>query len=165
MQNRDAKAWISPEEAILKAIDSIRKDEIQKPPHSAPKIRNGTPSTPFFVKRIDKENSAYFLVPWMDEDKVTLIVQINATNGEFQAVSIFEKMKESPIISCDSALKCAKTAYPKASFINRGLVWKPCEESTDPFNPFYLLEFGDSRVYVSMKCTILTSLTPLGKGG
>lgn len=165
MQNRDAKTWISPEEAVQKAIDSLGRDEITHPPHPTPKIGRATPTTPFFVKRLDVENSAYFLVPWMEKNKVALIMQIDARNGEFQGVSIFEKVKESPIISHDLASECARTAYPSASFIDRGLVWKPCEESTDPFNPFYLLEFGDSKVYVTMNCTVLTSLTPLGKGG
>lgn len=157
------ETWISPEKAIKNAINSLDRVEIKKPPNSISKMIDGTPSPPFFVRRLLKK-SAYFLVPWKYNEKVAFIIQINARNGQFEGITFFNKRRKSLIISSESALDCAKKAYPKESFVNKGLVWKPCRESTTPISPFHLFESENLRVFVGMNCKTYRFLTRLGKG-
>ncbi len=155
--------WISPEEAVQKSIDSMERAEVKNSLHLVCEIQESAPSTPFFVRFLLKE-SGYYLVPWICKKKVGFLIQINAETGEFEAISFFKNMRKSPVISPKSALRCAKKVFPDESFVEKGLVWTPCRESTTPTSPFYLFESSNLVVFVDMDCRTFRSLTPLGKG-
>lgn len=165
MKRKNEKVqWISPREAIQNAVVSLDRPEIKNFPNSIRKPIVGKPFTPFFVKYLHNK-SAYFLVPWKHNEKVAFIIQINARTGQFAGITFFEKMQRDPIIPEASASNCATAAYPTENFVSKGLVWKPCRESTTPLRPFYLFESENLSIFVDMNCKIFTFLTPLGKGG
>lgn len=128
-------------------------------------VHQGSLGTPLLVERIDKSNSAYYLVPWEITEGIVFLIEIDAKEGHLLGIVTYPKPIKFLFLSRSKALEAVSAKFPHYTFVKPKLVWKPCQESTSPIRPFYQIQFQKGNIYVDMEGLIYGDLTPLGKGG
>lgn len=162
---QDNVPWISPEGAINAAATGLAEYRLNTDPTVGSILMNGRAGRPLLVERLDKPRSAYFLIPWMIQRKVALLVEVDALSGELLSASALAEPTSELIMSEDDALEAANRAFPEYTFGSPRLVWRPCQESTTSTRPFFQIPYQRGVVYVSMDGSVLRELSDLGLGG
>lgn len=75
------------------------------------------------MKRLDKPENAYYLVPWVITEGVVFVVMVNAASGNMLAVTTFPKPISSPFVAPDEALNYAAQKFSQHIFSEPRLVW------------------------------------------
>lgn len=119
----------------------------------------GRPLEPLFVQRLDS-GPGYYLVPVAGAEGVDAIVQVDE-RGTVEAVSRLHAPR--PLDELFLPAEAARAVAP-AGYEPAGLVWSPVRESTSPVRPFHRLRGPGTDMFVDMSGSVLSSLTPLGKG-
>jgi hypothetical protein len=118
------------------------------------------------VERLDEAYIAYYLVPWHPTlGKEDLIIRLDAMTGKFLGFVVFPKSNQPYYLQADEALRIAHAVKPSAKPGSQRCVWRPCLQSTTPFQPLYEITLDGEVVYVDMRGTAHRELIPLGRGG
>ncbi len=159
------ETWIDAAAAVDTARRGILDHGLDRDPAVAFAIRNGYPGSALLVKRLDKPENAYYLIPWVITEGVVFVVEVDANSGIMLGTTTFPKPSPSPFLTPDEAKDCVVRKFPQRKFGNPRLVWRPCRESTSPIRPFYEIPVNKDFLYVDMDGLIVLELTPLGLGG
>lgn len=137
------------------------------------------PGNPLLVKRLDKLNRYYYLVPMRNSNGVKAYSEVDARFGEFLGINLLEKaMKRHRMPRRVSTRYLAQRLYkqtrgkielkkqkkvlklfPEAISVSSTMVWMPCQESYSPSMPFYLYTIGTTPIYLRIDGAIFTDLT------
>ncbi len=121
--------------------------------------------TPIEVVRLDLDDARYMLVPMIEAG---LVVGVVETDGEGRQVRRTGRLSSSDgVVALAEGEARARIAavdprQPSRVFLG----WRPCRQSWDGFNPFWVIEFGDGdRRYVDQGGHVHSALDPGGPGG
>jgi hypothetical protein len=117
---------------------------------------------PLLVRRLDREKSYYYIVPFGEEGRETARLIVDAQTAEFGEAIAIEAQESwlAPFIKPERSMDLwsarlaslpavrARQIPPGSVRLDPGLVWKPCDQSTTPFLPFYQVGVGDDVVYL-----------------
>ncbi len=151
--------FISTDTATEKAIKGAKIYNLVKDPNIASVLNNGEYKTPLLVKRLDKENNYYYLIPWILKNRIALVIELNALDGSLLGATYIPQKAQITFISPKKALKLAAKAYPNYKFKKSRLVWRPCQESYTPLQPFHQIPYKKGFLYISMDSKIYHHLT------
>jgi hypothetical protein len=126
-------------------------------------LADGSPGTPMFVTGLDLA-SDYYLIPWLENGRVRLVVEIDAADGSLRSLAPVPQAGAYTLLSPEAALNILARRYPRNTFGKPRLVWAPCRESTSPLLPFYEIPSGGGILYVDFSGRVWPELTPLGRG-
>jgi hypothetical protein len=152
-------------EAVEAAKQGLEKLGLQTNARMVSALVDAHPGTPLFVKRLDKDNQGYYLVPWVSQAGVSLVVQVNATTGAIASVIPLPVALPHIAITSEEAGTAVSEKLGRQARGAPQLAWRPCRESSSPFSPFYKIETDEGEVYVGMDAQVHTTLTPFEKGG
>lgn len=124
-------------------------------------LAEARPSSAVLVQRLDEPDSYYYIVSFLEGDRETARVTIDAEDGELLEVSgVSEKGQVlQPYVTPAATLDRLYGEADRMPTANRFqirpgvvgqhpvLVWKPCGQSSSPFLPFYQFSVGDTFVY------------------
>ena len=122
------------------------------------------PGTPILVRRLDINDSGYYLIPYLKKVKIKVgrrqyykyltsgVMIIDAKNGYFKEASWTKEPADYIIMSKTSAIQLVRKSLKKP-FNNKNittfLVWQPGDISSTPYKPFWKIMIGASTYYVS----------------
>jgi hypothetical protein len=135
------------------------------------------PGEPRLVQRLDAVDEYYQLVP-LERGGTVAFARVDALRGTFLGVSgASADALESHVLSAtedvERALvgRIADDCSNYASVLREGsftvhptLVWRPCRESTSPYDPFHQIDAAGRVYYVDGRNRIYSSLTDLRPG-
>jgi len=174
----DGRRIIERNQAIEFSMKGIEK-HLAKDERVNEILRKNNPGKPLLVKRLDRLNKYYYLVPHQNSEGVRAYSEVDARYGEFMGVSLLERnieRKAMPRVlptrfitrrlmrqtNGRIELKAQKRAlklFPEAVSVSPTMVWTPCQESYSPAMPFYLYMVGTTPIYVRIDGKIFTELT------
>ena len=121
--------------------------------------------TPIEVARLDIEDERYILVPLLADGRTTGLVETDQEGRQARRVAALRSVGAVVPLTADEARARAARVdarTPRRTFLG----WRPCRQSWDGFNPFWVLEFGDDdRLYVDQAGRVHPTLDPGGPGG
>lgn len=162
---------ISENEATNIAIAGLENNMLYVTEPYAHLLENTSPSNPIFVESIDNRSPkypSYYLVPFVRNGKIFVIVEVNAEVGEFAAAFDGSEngLDKYPMVSSDQALEIVRKAVEDIGPPqNAKLVWKPCEQSWEPVYPFWAVQADGKTVYVGQDGQLYEELTRGGPFG
>jgi hypothetical protein len=161
----NASVKISENEAVNIAIAGLENNKLYVNEPYAHLLENTTPSNPIFVESIDNRSQkvpSYYLVPFVRNGRIFVIVEVNAEVGEFAAAFDGSEngLDKYPFVSSDEALEIVRKAIENVGPLeNPKLVWKPCEQSWEPVYPFWAVKADGKTVYVGQDGQLYEELT------
>ena len=156
---------ISENEAVNIAIAGLENNMLYVTEPYAHLLENTSPSNPIFVESIDNRSPkfpSYYLVPFVRNGRIFVIVEVNAEAGEFAAAfdGVENGLDKYPMVSSDEALEIVRKAIENIGPLeNPKLVWKPCEQSWEPVYPFWAVKADGKTVYVGQDGQLYEELT------
>lgn len=180
---------ISPDQARMLALRSLEKQLLVHDERFRRALAESEPGEPVLVQRLDKPDNFYYLVPLVTEKKTSMVVSLDALNGEFLRASAFPKPvefltltrkaveemivgKEIEVTQLGREEKTQKKIRTLKIKIRRGaycfypiMVWRPCQESRSPNYPFYMVTVGERQIFIGYNGSIYLGLHDLGPGG
>lgn len=107
-------------------------------------LKGAEPGIPILAKNLRlKSKRFYYLVPFEKDNRTKVVVMINAYYGNYLGSSIVDKPRGYLDIPLQKAVTMVHENLKKSIDVNRSdieqpyLVWRPCEQSWDPFLPFW----------------------------
>ena len=149
-------------EAAKRGLETFR---LQRSPGVASALTTAKAGAPIFVTRLDDPNRDYYLVPWLEDRGIVLIVQVDASTGAMSSATPLPKPLPRLVSSPNEARRVVLEALNRRSTGEPRLVWRPCRESSSPLQPFYQVSTEKGDVFVGVDASVYASLTPFGKGG
>lgn len=125
----------------------------------------GHAGEPLLIMRLNAPGQGYYLIPWLDERGIVLIVQVDAQSGLTAAVSGLSSPLQRLTMPPEDAKRLASDLLGVRVTGEPWLVWEPCREASSPFQPLYQVPVEDGNVFVSMDGSLHRNLTPFMKGG
>ncbi len=174
----DGRKLILHKEAIEFTMTGIKK-HLAEDKRVSEVLGTTQAADPLLVKRLDKLNDYYYLVPWENANGVKAYSEVDARYGEFLGIRLLEKVVKRPRMFrrmetrtlIDSLREQTKgrielekqnralKLFPEALSVSSTMVWMPCQESFSPAMPFYLYTIGTTPIYVRIDGRIFTDLT------
>ncbi|MGD9129494.1 MAG: hypothetical protein PVJ09_03350 [Candidatus Woesebacteria bacterium] len=174
------RTMITPNQAKQAAQESLddyhltSRDDYQKA------LRKAKVGTPVLVKNLrEKRKRAYYLIPFERGQKTTVVLMIHAYYGNYLGSSLVDQPKGYLNVS-QSRAKNLAADHIKKTKVTRGrsltklkakdiekayLVWKPSQQSWDPFQPIWKLKAKGRVRYVNQDKEISSRLKRAKKGG
>ena len=115
------------------------------------------------VKRTDKDNSFYYLIPFDKYVKGQFLtaaaIIIDAEDGSFQQASMVQAPVRFIQVSKEKALELVLAQSPQLqdTELTVELVWKPGGLSPSPFYPYWRITVGDQEYLITPKGTLFTT--------
>lgn len=128
-------------------------------------LANACAGEPVLVRRPDAADLDYFLVPWQSADGIHLIVQVSAKTGSMLGAAQLDRPVLQMVMSDSEALRIAKLESGRPITDKPILMWRPCRESSSPYQPFYRIRTQDGDRFIGSDGSIHPALTPFEKGG
>lgn len=160
-------------------------NQLRKHPLWAPALANAQPvKDPLLVRRLDLQDSYYYVVACAAENRVLARVLIDALSDtlvEIGAVSTTAQslrkwVTPSEVLTVVLAnagpisearvrvLPAPLTVRREAITVPSVLSWQPCDESRSRFLPFYAVTLGDQIVYVRVDSKFFSGLNFKDRG-
>jgi hypothetical protein len=118
------------------------------------------------VVRLDRPESAYFLVPIRDEAGLRGIVQLDARTGREETSARIKDPASDFLLSEAAAREAARIARPHArDWQDAHLGWRPSRESFDSMRPLWVARHAEGVVYVDQSGRVFDELGVSGRGG
>jgi hypothetical protein len=179
VEERPPARLITPSAAVKHAARIVA--ELRKNPLWQPALKGTEPQTPVtLVHQLHLPDSYYYVVPSIGGSRLGARVLIDGLSGalvEIGAVDNDTRTLKRWVTSVEAVgvvLANARTMYPESpapAWLRREVItvrpvlaWKPCEQSTSRFLPFYATMAGDRLVYVRVDGMFAAALTPGLKG-
>lgn len=165
----------------LKAATRVA-DELRQNPLWEIALKGTKPALPVtLVHQLHFADSFYYVVPCVGGHRLGARVLIDGLSGELVEIgAVNNDTRSLPrwITEADSievVLANSRARYPEspaapawlrreAITVRPVMAWKPCQESSSRFLPFYAIIAGDRLVYVRVDAKFYTQLTPSHKG-
>ena len=113
------------------------------------------------VQRIDRENQAYYLITFEENNVEIAIAAVNALTGTIQnSATLAEGGSPLSIDSEQATMIAGFVDYAEAN-----LVWKPCRASLSPLYPLWEIRTVSETVYVDQQGIVWPALEEAGPGG
>ena len=130
---------------------------------------------PTLVQHLDQDDEFYYVVTVTKKQGITARLAISGDATELLEVEGIQEAGAAlpayvdPIAVLDSAAHrrpAPGSSVFRPAMIGRHpvLVWKPCQQSTTRFLPFWLLTVRDRLLYMRVDGTVFTKLTTTGHG-
>ena len=107
----------------------------------------------------------YYLVPWQSAQGIVLIVQVDAKTGSMSGAAPVNLPQYRLVLPEHEALGIASGKSARPLIGEPTLVWRPCRESSSPFQPFYRMATQGGECFVGAGGAFYPALTPFGQGG
>ena len=164
---------IDPDTAVREAEIAARELLELQPTRWNPGLANKPARDPLLVRRLDRENSYYYIVSFGPERRETARLIVDAHTAEFgEAIAVeSEEGWLPPFVEPQRALDFwsarlvdlpalrYRRIAREAVKVDDRLVWRPCDQSTTPFLPFYQVMVGDNLVYLRIDGEAFDRLT------
>lgn len=132
-------------------------------------------ASPTLVQHLDRDDQFYYLVTVTKKQGITARLAISGDATELLEVEGIQEEGTAlpayvdPIAVLDDAARqrsAPNSAVFRPMMIGRHpvLVWKPCQQSTTRFLPFWLVTIRDRLLYIRVDGTVFTQLTTSGHG-
>lgn len=164
----DGKKLLTPEEAKKFATECLDDYFLSTRDDYKEALKGASPGSPVLVENLQESKKPhYYLVPFEKGDKTTVVVRLHAYFGNFLEAKItnqplgYLRVKEIRA----KELVSKKLNIDKGSVKKATLVWKPSEQSWDPFKPIWKVQAGSRVRYVSQSREISSKLSLPQKGG
>jgi hypothetical protein len=130
-------------------------------------LKNVQPGNPTLVRRLDKKNQYYYIVPLVAKKKnIYSLVNIDGIDAKYRQASFAKDVQHPIVFKILSAKKIVglvkirlKLNKVKKVVVSPYLVWKPCIQSFSPNSPFYLVTIDNHSFYVRLDGQIFSELT------
>jgi hypothetical protein len=145
---RDSLGVISDEEAIAAALKGFDEFELRQEPAWEIALKETDARTPLLVQHLDLPELAYFIVPFVDindEKRFPVLANVDAREGVYLESIAQPDGTTNYTHRIDPAE--LERRFPEGQILPY-LVWRDCLESSSTFFPFYVVEFGDRRLFV-----------------
>ena len=156
---------IGPDAALEEARRAITRVRAEGRPGFDTAVTAGQPGQPSYVERLDDPGRGYFLVPWLEQRGIVLIVQVDAESGQMASVALQSQPGQQLVLSPAEAQCRATESLGVRVMAEPRLVWQPCRETASPFLPLYQIPVAGGSVFVAMDGSVYRQLTPFLKGG
>ena len=152
---------IKPKAAIERARAGLQAQGLTTRTNYSQVLKRASPGTPLLVRRLDRQDGFYYIVPMQDKGEVALVVLVDAMTGDFQRSAI--RTGNSGSIFSILTVREAKAKLVGRRFTPPNqegyltvpkrlptptLVWQPCLESQSPLLPFYQFTVAAHQIYV-----------------
>ena len=143
-------------------------------------VIEATRGRPVLVKRLDRVDTFYYLVPALDGQRVIGYFQLDARFGLLQSIFLFQRGEGGGVAQLPSADEIQERVsgetferagsdpsfrlYDKTFCVPPCLTWRPCLESWSPHLPFWQLTSGRDTLYLRVDGEAFTRLTTRGVG-
>lgn len=178
------RALLKPQEAVESARAGLDQYHLKESELAYSALRNGRVGDPVLVQRLDRPDDFYYLAPWVDNEQLSALIDIDARFGTFKSIRILEESDrdrkidhqwwrwrpESVTDRIDERVfdlpseQGRLRVFPGTYCIQPVLVWMPCRESWSPHLPFYHVTVGGHSLYVRIDGPVFTHLTTAGRG-
>jgi hypothetical protein len=152
---------ISSVAAAQAAERGLERIDLNGNPDVAAAHRGGHAGVPLFVARLDQPDRHYYLVPWVAERGITLLVQVDASSGEMSSFAVLPVPVRQLVMSPDEAKRAAEARLGRRATGDPKLVWRPSRESASPLQPLYQVPMENGQAFVGVH----HGLTSFGRGG
>jgi hypothetical protein len=149
-------------EAAKRGLKSVR---LEQNPGAAAALAAGRPGIPLFVRRLDIPERDYYLVPWLDERGIVMVVQVDAQSGEMSSFAALPSPTPRLAVGPEEARRTVEQQLNEKVISDLGLAWQPSRESASSLQPLYQLQVGSGDAFVANDGAVYRSLTSFGKGG
>jgi hypothetical protein len=157
-QKIEALTFVRPTMAQSAALTAISEHGLAEQEPLKDAVRNATAGEPALVRRLDLEQSFYYLIPLVRDGRVVGVARTDAVHGDFMGVGAVPNGEY-------HIATAGEIAHQLHGFKLSEIVWRPCQESTSPYSPFYRVTGPDGERYVDRNGNMFCTLTPLGSGG
>jgi hypothetical protein len=139
----------------IEILEYARKQSahLEQVPSWGPAFSAASAATPLLVRRLDKPDQYYYIVPFNTGAGVTARLRMNAQNGDYEEGIGIGKHGDQlpPYLTPDAAYrlitaklaaeakKQKKKGPPPVVAIEPFYGWKPCAQSFSAFLPFYVI--------------------------
>ena len=169
---------INPYQAKEFAMKAIKKHNLFTNKMSVKYLKKLIPGEPKLVKRIDRKNDYYYIVPIQDVAKnIRAMINIDARFGTLREAGTGQNIQHPLQFKALSHVKIKKAIGDKIN-LKKGvtkiykeaisnypmLVWRPCLQSFSPFWPFHLVSLGNQKIFISLDGKVFTK-PYIKKGG
>ena len=114
------------------------------------------PASAWYIRRIDREDGAYYLIVFGDAQAAVAVAAVDAVSGEIEASAVLPGMGPHLTIDANEAMRrAALSGAARAE-----LVWRPCRNSLSPLYPIWHVYSGTTEVYVDQQGIVCKSLEP-----
>ena len=166
------KTFLSLEKAKEYALKGFNRHKWGYPKEFIQHMKDATVTEPLLVKRLDRKDSFYYIVPFNKDTKTTLIVIIDAKTGAFKETSYMKEPMTYPKINKENAKNILivflndKKATEEILRQEPTLVWKPSEQTQSPYEPLWEIHVGSKNWYIDQKGKVYDRIIEIRmKGG
>ena len=173
--NLPSNTPISPPKAQSLATQNLYANFFSYPQELRKAAMGTRAGQPLLVKWLDSHSAYYYIVPFYRNSKASLLVSIDAFTGELQEVTQTRTPAPYPKVNAVTArqllkkdLQLHKEWQDLQILVQQApsLVWKLCQQSFDPFDPFWQFQSKSRVRYVGQDGQVYKTLDdPLLKGG
>jgi len=107
----DGKRFLQPEQAIEFSEVGVKEYNLRENKRVAAALDGAKPSKPKPVLRLDRPNTYYYLVPWVNKEGTTAFTQVDARFGIFHGLQLREKPTNREFLSKDDIME--RLAYKR----------------------------------------------------
>jgi len=152
---------ISGNEVVEIAIEGLENHRLFVTGPFAQYLANTVPKEPIYVESIDDGFPNYYLVPFVRNGRTWVVATVNTELGTFTGASYYENgLAEYLVISAGKASEIVRGEIENVGPLRDvKLVWKPCEQSWQPYAPFWAVEVDGKTVYVGQDGQLYEELT------
>lgn len=157
----DAAHIVSPELVMTEAVAAAKALLESQTERWRIALSSATPAALRLVQRLDREDDYYFIVSFQTSTYDTARLLMDArTNRLGEAIGVdtagaaLRPFLDPAVVLREWYDRTLDLPRVRGRVIRRGtaglhpvLVWRPCQQSTSPFLPFYLISVGDQFVY------------------
>lgn len=160
---------IRPDEIKKLVIEEVKAHGLDKSTGKSPDEL--LPSKPTLVRRLDRPDSYYYIIPFKKQKAITAIAIMDANQGLLGGFSACEGPTKKLFLSRKEAMEqlSGRTidagkgrgilVFDEGTFsVDETMVWKPCRESLSPYYPFHVATIGDKQVYIGYDGSVYTEL-------
>lgn len=115
-----------------------------------PALQGALPDAPILVNSLSPDFPDYYLVPFRQKGNVSAVVMVGTKSGQaFYMGATYSDLPISqyPFVSRPEALVFAQS-HARSVAASARLVWKPSQESMEPYYPLWEMQAGNQTVYV-----------------
>jgi len=152
---------LSPADSVAPAIEAFLETR------AGARFAGTTQSRYRRVERLDRENAAYYLVPFVHRDGSADVLRFD-THGRHLGTAF--GIPYGNLYQDTAAVRLVMESYSgcgeRTSELHSDttLVWHPSRESKSAYNPFYRVRSGDHTAYVSLGGLVVKDLHQLTSG-
>lgn len=148
-------------DVIAIATRTIDLVGLNKKPGFGPALQGAVAGAPIFINSISPDFPDYYLVPFRQGKNVTAVVMVGVKDGQgFYMGSTYTNLPvvDYPFVSKDKAMATARPQLGTLAATAR-LVWKPSQESMEPYYPIWEVSTNLGSFYVDHTEQVRTQLS------